>query len=214
MYQPIQANRYWDRQRQYDQIDWENFQEVVDAFENRIDGWYLNPAQELAKDGHQAFSVLALDCLVIDMLSQFYLGKTRSSMDFFVDYSSNVLGFCKHLNPAIEYIKTNNNPGTLDTEAKALYVGFRCGILHEGHIALYGGIDPGQSAVFSFEYPSTSVKYSDGRDCPSLTINPLELLNHIDREFRRYLTLLKSGTDQLLINHFKIKFQSSFGISL
>lgn len=77
--QTAQANRYFSKKTLYSQIDWSSLDDVVDAYRQRILDWYAEPAAELAKNGHFAFALMALNCLLIDTLSQFVEGKDSSS---------------------------------------------------------------------------------------------------------------------------------------
>ncbi len=58
-------------------INWKNLNEVADEFRRKIYDWYFEPAQELAKNGHFAFSVIAINCIMIDTLSQFIYGTLK-----------------------------------------------------------------------------------------------------------------------------------------
>ena len=76
-YIPVPSARAFRHEKSYDKIDWKNFREVLNEFHGRMDDWYIIPAKELGKNGHFAFPVMAMDCLLIDTLSQYYYGTTR-----------------------------------------------------------------------------------------------------------------------------------------
>lgn len=73
-YIPVQNARAFRREKGYDMVDWSNFREVLNDFHGRMDDWYIIPAKELGKNGHFVFPVMAMDCLLIDTLSQYYYG--------------------------------------------------------------------------------------------------------------------------------------------
>ena len=78
-YEVVRERRYFDRDRRYSEINWVNLAAVVEAFEKRISNWYIEPARKLAENGHFAFTVMAINCLIIDMLSQYTVGADESS---------------------------------------------------------------------------------------------------------------------------------------
>src|ERR1019366_2899813 len=80
-YMPVQNARAFRRGKPYDQVNWNDFREVVNEFHGRIDDWYILPTKELVKHnegGHFVFPVMAINCLLIDTLSQYYYGTDRS----------------------------------------------------------------------------------------------------------------------------------------
>jgi hypothetical protein len=71
----------------YKDVDWSDLDQIVDAYQQRIEEWYLAPAREMAKSSwHFAFSVMVIDCLLIDTLSQFMAGIPSSKADQFKDF--------------------------------------------------------------------------------------------------------------------------------
>lgn len=216
IYEPVQANRYFTKTDRYSAIDWFDFDAVVTAFEARINNWYLEPATELANaTGHFAFSIMAINCLLIDTFSQFAAGQLGSSAGTFKSFISNNLpNFSADLTDTISH-DDHNRQTTLATVADVVYHAFRCGILHQAHIPLYGGIDPG-GAPFQ-EAASGLTTYSvDGSACPTVSINPLLLLDDLKTYFAGYIHNLKNNDTQFdtLRTNFKVKFTDSFGVSV
>lgn len=216
IYEVVQANRYFDKDRLYSEIDWTKLDQIVDAFQKRIQDWYLDPAKELAKNGHFAFSVMALNCLLIDTLSQFACNEDFSDPKTFKKFITDKLPqYAVTLSPAILHNDGKRKINLADV-ADVLYHGFRCGILHQAHITPYGLVDPGASQPVRQEI-SGHVKYkSSGSDCPAVVINPLKLLEDISNVFDGYLKELTDRDtkhDQLRVN-FKDKFSKSFGVDV
>lgn len=216
IYEVVQAHRYFDKNRRYSEIDWTKLDEVVDAFQKRIRDWYLDPAKELAKNGHFAFSVMALNCLLIDTLSQFVYGKDSSEASTFKQFIKDKLPqYCGSLSAPIQHDDGKRNTSLADV-ADVLYHGFRCGILHQAHITPYGLVDPGASQPVRQE-TTGYVKYKgSGSDCPAVVVNSLKLLEDLSKVFDGYLKDLKDRDpkhDQLRTN-FKDKFSKSFGVDV
>ena len=71
----------------YDRIDWTNLDAIADAFADRVSEWYVRPAEALkAVSGHFAFGAMALNCVLIDTLSQYYSGSDFSTGDHFKNF--------------------------------------------------------------------------------------------------------------------------------
>ena len=221
-YIPVQSARAFRRMTRYDQINWNNFSEVVDAFHGRIDDWYILPTKGLInhKDGgHYAFAIMALNCLLIDTLSQFYYGADRSPSERRDSFpESSQAKFKDYLVAQLSHrtgplpTKIESARGDLLTFEDVLYSGFRCGILHQAHAPLYCGI-AGVTGVLEFE-ASGSTQYADGRDCPMVVCFPQKLFEDIETAFLRYLVDLMNPDHVFsdLRRRFKAKFEDSFGV--
>jgi hypothetical protein len=211
-----QANRYFSKDVLYSQIDWTKLDQVVDAFQQRSHDWYLGPAADLARNGHFAFSVMALNCLLIETFSQFVSNSSgRAAFKGFIRerlpgaYSSAFGTPIRHDDGAGHQIDLNNI-------ADVLYHGFRCGILHQAHITPYGTVDPG--AVDPVRVAAAGfVTYKDtGADCPTIIVNPLKLRDDLASALEHYVGELKDRhprNDPLRAN-FKSKFSSIFGVNV
>jgi hypothetical protein len=211
-YQPVRDQRYFTSEELYSQIDWTDFRKVVDAFRRRLEGWYVTPAQIIRDHSwHYSFALMALDCLLIDALSQYYYGVTTSSRTTFKDFVKESLPALASLPAPIKC------PGAADlkTYADVLYAGFRCGILHEAHVPLYGGMSPLAARLYAFE-PTGYTKYHDGTDCPTVQVDPVVLFDELKKVFAVYLSDLVNPDARHDDRRakFKAKFSSSFGIDV
>jgi hypothetical protein len=219
-YEAVQSQRYFDRDRRYSEIKWSSLSKVVDAFEKRMNDWYLEPIRSLrAASGHYAFAVMALNCLLIDTLSQFESGSTESSAGAFKKYIHKRLKkFAGPVKYKIDYQRMDH--GKLKTKqfsdiAEVLYTGFRCGILHQAHVPLYGSIRPANHRV-SQRKSGLAVYAQSKTPCPSVIVNPWKLFEDLEHAFQRYVDELKDPAtkhDQLRDN-FKKKFNDSFGVDI
>ena len=215
--QTAQASRYFSKEVRYSQIDWSRLDQIIDAFRQRILDWYAEPAAELAKNGHFAFAVMALNCLLIDTLSQFASGKDSSAASEFKKFIRNRLPsvYSCQLRTSIQH-DDGKRQDTLADVADVLYHGYRCGILHQAHIPPYGGVDPGAAHAAQVIVPGLAKYNTTGLDCPTVILNPLLLLKDVRTSFEQYIGELKDRDtkhDQLRAN-FKSKFSSSFGIDV
>jgi len=219
-YRPVRKHRYIYQGKLYEDITWDNLAEVIEAFHWKINEWYIVPADGILKAGFdQAFSLMALTCMLIDTLSQYYLGQTKSSQTTFKDFLKETIPpFDTALPQPIDYTNPRGNPDQLETYADVLYVGFRCGILHECHIPLYGGL-AGQDQLGGKMFDVDSdicTKYDDGRDCPTVRMDPTLIYPAVKAAFDRYISDLLNNDPKFNVrrDQFKPKFFPSFGEDL
>jgi len=219
-YTPVQNARAFRRVTRYDEINWNDFGAVVDAFHGRIDDWYILPTKELInhKDGgHYAFAVMALNCLLIDMMSQFYYGALTSSARKFQDFVRiRIPTLAGNLPvPINQPVSPHNQHGTpLLKYEEVLYTGFRCGILHQAHVPLYGVLY-GVPGPFDFQN-NGATQYATGADCPTVICHPRKVFDEIETAFLQYLDELLNPDPKFnnLRQHFKVKFEDSFGVTI
>ncbi len=217
-YQPVQSHdRYFARDIRYVEINWTVLGSVIEAFRARIEQWYIAPANTLALCWHNAFSVAALDCLLIDTLAQFEHGADKSSASVFIDFvKAKWPQFASPLPANIRRDPKNKKGKIKDitNPAEALYYGFRCGILHEAHIPPYCQMDHEPNIVRTA--PSGTVRYKDGSDCCAVILDPVELLKSLELNFNCYIESLLDANSKYekLRSNFKKKFRDSFGICI
>jgi hypothetical protein len=211
-YRPVQFdNRYFGKSIHYKQIDFAHLSSIIPAFEQRITDWYISPADLLAADWHNAFSVAAFDCLLIDTLAQFDAGASQSAKTMFIEYVKKT--FPQFRTPLPAPIK---RPGKADITlpAEVLYFAFRCGILHEAHIPPYAQMIPEPGIVRA---QATGIAtYPDGTDCCAVILDPLRLYSEIKTVFKKYLSSLldPAPLNDLLRINFKKKFTANYGIDI
>ncbi|MCA9052926.1 MAG: hypothetical protein KDA75_03770 [Planctomycetaceae bacterium] len=216
-YRPVQyAGRHFSKTIQYSAIDFQKMSSIVPAFEARLRDWYITPCDLLCTGPdawHNAFSVCALSCLLIDTLAQFE--KNKSGRKSFIDFTkSHFPAFATPLSAPIRRPPPDDAPrDNIVNPAQALYFGFRCGILHEAHIPPYVQMLPEPNIVRTQATGITT--YATG-DCMSVILDPLRLFAALNIEFQQYIANLLDpdpAHDTLRVN-FKAKFTNSFGIDI
>jgi hypothetical protein len=224
-YAPVQTERYFEKAQKYSEINWDNFAEVVDAFELRIKGWYIDPAEHLLQhSGHYSFTVMATTCLLIDALSQYRYGKLFSKGEHFKDFVKDFLpSYNGDLPSHVLHYDHNHNPRgkRIKKFSEVLWNGFRCGILHEAHAPLYCGVNPGNmppqfKPTGHARYGSTATPSLVGGECPVVIVYPEHLFREVLAFFGEYIRDLKDKDPQYdgLRSNFKSKFSESFGVDL
>lgn len=106
----------WRRLNPEDPKDW---QCAVAIFRDRIEGRFIRYADDLVKDEHSGFVVLAIDCLVVEALEQFIKGETETPYKKGESYFVNLL--------TGDYFPRGFDEDT----ARRFYQEIRCGLLHQ-----------------------------------------------------------------------------------
>ena len=213
-----QRQRFFSRSRMYGDVDWLNFDEVIAAFRVRIDDWYLEPAKNLATNIHFAFSLMALNCLLIDTLSQFVSGASRSTGRDFVKFVRTELPSPYQIalpNP-IRHSDGSSPEKLLNDVPEVIYHGIRCGILHQGHMMPYAGVVPNAPEPVQV-FDSGPTRYSDtDLPCPYVVVGPIAFHQDLSDYFGQYLSWLGDrdpANDRRRVT-FKKKFSESFGVDI
>ena len=164
--------------------DWAKAIEILEA---RIKGRYLDPAdmliaadrQELPKNRRFGFTVLAVDCLLIETFQAFIEGRkeTRNlSKKMFKAFLTTRPAFSSYFDQQL---------------AERFYYDFRCGILHQAEI------------------PADSVVWSVGLlvrvDGQKMTVNRTKFHDALKKEFDAYLKDLADSLQLQLRENFRKK---------
>jgi hypothetical protein len=124
----VHAEEYKRLNLDYDDSpDWGR---AIEIFKLRISSRYLEPVDLLIKEDSKlspidrrfGFSILAIDCLLIETLQSFREGLTDTkgkSKDMFVNFLTQRQSFKEHF---------------IEKDAKKFYEDIRCGILHQAEI--------------------------------------------------------------------------------
>lgn len=156
----------------YQKIDFskeDGWQKAIDIFEARIRGRFLNIINEIEGVEYAGFSVMAIACLLIETLQQFYEGKprtpTRESKTYFKRFLTET-SFGKYFDK---------------DKAVMFYCKIRCGILHQAEIK-------GSSKIW-IRVGSPLIEYS--KDRQGLVINRREFHQQLVKEFEEYVKRLR-----------------------
>jgi len=164
-----------------DSADWSI---AIDIFEDRINGRFLKQVDELTanKDKNvRAFSgfvIIAIDCLLIETIEQFYRGIKRTGKDkddqMFYDFfqrSSELKQFFD----------------TLD-KSKVFYNQIRCGILHQAQTK--------KQSTIHIKKGTPALSWVDANDIQKgISINRNKFHKAVKAVFTQYLSDLKKGKD-------------------
>ncbi|HUV30623.1 MAG TPA: hypothetical protein VMY05_06025 [Acidobacteriota bacterium] len=163
----------WQRLTFQAEDDW---RQAVEMLHDRIRQRFLDPISRIEPCAYAGFAVLALDCLLIEMLQQFREGvnKTPSGKSklYFVRYLTET-GFGDHFT---------------DRMAELFYRQIRCGILHQAEVR-------GSSRIL-LDDDIPLVEYTDDEN--GLVVNRKAFHETLVREFEKYAAdLLEPSNDDL-----------------
>jgi hypothetical protein len=165
-------------------LDWENSDQLIAAFENRVVGWYLLPASRF-RDNNDGFACGVICVTAIDFLARVQSGDDNTVNRIVNWLSSEIPEFgqtCPHCGSSFAYL---------------FYSNFRNGLVHEGRIKKLG--------QFTFDNIPGVVVVNDG----VMLVNVVLLLSNINRAFSRYISLLKINKGAL--SQFILNLKKDFG---
>jgi hypothetical protein len=213
-FRPIKANRLFASGLRYDQVDWNEWHAVIEAFRIQMENWYLGPIGVLRANGDHSFAYLSLCCTLVDTLSQYFYGVEEGTQKEFKDFlDEHFIGFSSNLSVPIIYTYGGKQRKVI-TFSDALYSGFRCGIIHEAHAKLYTRIwGTGQIVLEDLNNYTT---YPNGAPCSTVILDPGIFHERLLEVFKKYLDDLKGPfpESQPLRNRFAKKFLHSYGIDI
>lgn len=166
--------------------DADNWDEMVKIFFDRIESRYLKPVRLIAGDNEigefSGFSIIAIDCLVIETLNQFYLGLDETvgphKMAFW-NFFHNSDHFKNHLNRSTAF---------------TFYSHYRCGILHQAQTKLKSVVRIDQNEMIQ----TVTERVSDG-----LIVDRSKFHSALEDEITSYMHKLKNGDVNLRANFVK-----------
>jgi hypothetical protein len=210
---PVRTERLFNRKNLYSEITWNDLRTAIAAFRARMETWYIRPAQKLlASSGHYSFSVVALARMLVDTLAQYTHNLAESKGGRFIDVLiAHDTIYATSIVPGIQYTFRGTTKQLINY-AQAIWVCYRCGILHESHVMLCGVISGGQSRVIQ-QQPGLT-RYANNTPCPTLILDPSKFLVSVESLFDRYIHRLRNSdrANNQLRRNFAAKFERSFGV--
>ena len=171
--------------RDYEQLNLnekEDWEKAIEIFKMRMKTRFINPIKEIENKKYAGFAIMAICCLLIETLKQFYEGNEESSIS-----KEAFKGFLAEDSLFATYFDHE--------EAKVFYEKIRCGILHQAKIK-------DSCLIRNNNTLMESIEGSDG-----LIIDARKFSNKLIEEFEAYIEKLKEKEDRELIYNFKRKMR-------
>jgi len=151
---------------------------MVCIFKDRLAGRFLEPIKLIEQDAaigpFAGFSILALDCLLIETLNQFYQGLDETPED----HKKQFWLFFK----GSEYFKKHFTRKS----AEIFYSHVRCGLLHQAQTKKQTFIRADQPAM---------IQLSNGNLSNGIIVDRVEFHQALEQEIASYVTKLKQGSE-------------------
>jgi hypothetical protein len=159
----------------------------IAVFEDRVNGWMLSVARQLAQQsGSSGCAVLSIVLSYFEMIALYEQGNRapRKSRHRF--------------NAGLESVARLNAwpDADLPRLSSHLYTGFRCSLYHEGMISPH-------ALVTSQTLKNGAYEFREGR----LVVNPVGMVNAVQNHFTAYIERLKSSHG---LDEFSAQFVRSF----
>jgi len=154
---------YFSPDYKFSHLKWDDKKTLIDAFKDRVKGFYLEPAKKLNEDKN-GFATGVLCVTTIDFLARIATTETDKVEKRILEW----------LKANIEEFREADPDAPRQTLANRLYDEFRNGLVHEGRIKNAG--------QFSYDFQEL-VEVGDG----IMVVNPDRLLNAINSSFERYI---------------------------
>ena len=162
-----------------------NWERMTTIFSDRLDGRYLKPIRLIASDqkigSFSGFSIIALDCLVIETLAQFYNGTDETTGAHWLAFWS----VFKKSNFFTEFTKE---------KTRIFYSHFRCGILHQAQTKKMSLVKINREKMLE----PISNKISEG-----MIVDRIKFHEALENEIVSYVDKLIDGEQELRKNFVK-----------
>lgn len=214
--EPTVYKKFYNKSLRFDQVDWSDWEAVIDGFRLRFEGWYLEPLGEFPKTGHEAYPVFSAMCALVDVFTH-YSSKTgrRDSRDY--------KAFLRRLDPLFGSALTSPTEvsrwvgGQLRVQklvdyADVFYAGVRSSLHHHGDLEPYAGMSA--TGTLAKEYPGAG-KSTDGTRSYSLVVfDPWIFRQILMAWFVRFCEDLRKDPRSEQAISFRQRFEEDFGITI
>ena len=171
---PKYRKSHW--QEALEKNDWER---MVEIFKDRIEGRFLKPVRLIAKDRDigefSGFSIMALDCLIIETLNQFYSGKDETEGEHRKAFWSFFKGS--------EFFKDHFSR----KKAFTFYSHYRCGLLHQAQTKRKSVVRMDQE---------TMIRSVESDILIGLVVDRLRFHEALEKEIQSYMDRLRIGGEE------------------
>lgn len=169
--------------RELDLNNEEDWQLAIDMFKDRMESRFFEPVNNIKRMIYSGFTIMAICCLLIETLQQFYKGVDESptSKKFFVSFLT----------------KTSFGDYFNENKAKMFYKKIRCGILHQAEIK--------DSSLILIKRNIPLVKIT--KDEEGLIINRKLFFKQLETEYNNYINSIKDKNNVELRKNFEQKMK-------
>lgn len=204
--------KYYNRHQFFDEIDWSNWNEVVDGFEDRFDKWYFTQMRA----GHGAYVDLCALCALVDVFS---LHQSRRSWHEPKTYKE----FLRRLDPVfrtklqqpIEIGRLDRNgwqPAKLRDFADVFYTGVRCSLHHHGDLLAFAGMSG--TGHMARELRDAGASMCGTKTYSIVVFDPAILSQRLRLWLGSFCNELRRDPKSQMALAFKTRLEADFGVNI
>jgi len=175
---------YFSPKYKFSVLNWDDKKILIDAFKDRVKGFYIEPAEKL-NDDKNGFAAGVLCVTTIDFLARITIGSDNAGERIE-----------RWLRKCITEFNQNDPDDRSRTLARRFYKEFRNGLVHEGRIKSCGQFSDNYSELIH-------------REDKIIVINPVLLLEAIKTSFGTYMDNVENDTS--LFHRFRCALIRDFG---
>jgi len=179
---------YFSPKHKFSVLNWDNKKILIDAFKDRVKGFYIEPAEKL-NDDKNGFAAGVLCVTTIDFLARITIESDNPGERIE-----------RWLRKCITEFNQNDPNNRSRTLARRFYKEYRNGLIHEGRIKNCG--------QFSDDY-SELIHIVIHMEDTIMVINPVLLLEAIKTSFETYMDNVENNTS--LFHQFRCALIRDFG---
>lgn len=171
-------------------IKWDDPDNLITIFSNRIHGFYFEPAEKLNNNGH-AFAAGLICLSLIDLFSNIQNGSNNVGFNFKYWLRTNIQEF-DQIDP----------DGIYHNLAHRFYKEFRNSLVHECRIKNAG--------QFSYDYKNDIISFVGNAEQHIMVVNPKLLLSRLKDVFADYMSTIREN--EIEYQKFERMMQKNFSI--
>lgn len=209
-------------------VDWKNWNQVIDKYEERILVWYIYPVDEQVSNKHgsvnPAYPLMFTLCAFIDLLTQYMHNLDWHSQKEYQKFlRSHIPEFNGALANPIEYTRAGRKgdwkQSKITSTAELFYAGFRCSLLHHGDLAAFCGMSalapgPGGAPTLLKVIPNAGTSSGGTHHYDLHIVDPSVLKDRVVAIFKKYCNDLRSNPGSQMAADFKSRFEQDYGVRI
>ena len=209
-------SKYYNKDIEFKDVNWSDWNIVVDGFKSRIIGWYFEPLSVFPSTGHEAYPVLCAMCALIDVFTHYDFEKDwhepRHYKEFLRKLDSIFRTKLQNQISTSRLVSRGWEMGVLKDFADVFYTGVRCSLHHHGDLAPFAGMSAGHKIAWENCNAGMSVckKFSYSQ----VVFDPWRLRDALDSWFNNYCQYLKEKPHSNRAKSFRNRFTLDFGITI
>ncbi len=201
------------------EMDWSDWESVVDGFRARIYGWYFKPLSVFPVTSNEAYPVIVAMCALVDLLTQYEYNLSWHSSKKYKHFLRMKMPIFN--TPLSQSFKASFREGEswttrdLKDYAGVFYHGIRCSLHHHADLDAYAGIsDLSGKGTMIYEIPNAGESVCRTYKYSLVIVDPWQLRNQMEIIFNEYCYKLQKDPHSQEARYFRERFKEDFGIPI